>query len=47
MGDRRTVTARDRGYDPAGLDVAAIRPIRAEIETRVRALLAELDVPIV
>lgn len=33
--------------DPAGLDVAAIRPIRAEIETRVRALLAELDIPTV
>ncbi|MGY1948459.1 arsenate reductase ArsC [Nocardia asiatica] len=31
--------------DPAGLDVAAIRPIRAEIETRVRHLLAELDIP--
>ncbi|MGW0182593.1 arsenate reductase ArsC [Nocardia sp. NPDC003345] len=31
--------------DPAGLDVAAIRPIRTEIETRVRALLTELDVP--
>src|SRR5690606_14674663 len=29
----------------AGLDVADIRPIRAEIETRVRALLAERDVP--
>jgi protein-tyrosine-phosphatase len=31
--------------DPAGLDVAAIRPIREEIETRVRHLLAELDIP--
>ncbi|MBF6341162.1 arsenate reductase ArsC [Nocardia abscessus] len=30
--------------DPAGLDVAAIRPIREEIETRVRHLLAELDI---
>jgi arsenate reductase (thioredoxin) len=30
---------------PAGLDVAAIRPIREEIETRVRHLLAELDIP--
>jgi arsenate reductase (thioredoxin) len=28
--------------DPAGLDVAAIRPIRDDIERRVRALLAEL-----
>ncbi|MFJ2837408.1 arsenate reductase ArsC [Nocardia sp. NPDC087230] len=31
--------------DPAHLDVAAIRPIRDEIETRVRHLLAELDLP--
>ncbi|WP_406279271.1 arsenate reductase ArsC [Nocardia sp. NBC_00881] len=31
--------------DPAGLDVTAIRPIREEIETRVRHLLAELDIP--
>ena len=31
--------------DPAGLDVAAIRPIRDEIERRVRALLEEMDVP--
>ncbi|MFD0364341.1 arsenate reductase ArsC [Nocardia sp. GCM10030253] len=31
--------------DPNGLDVAAIRPIREEIETRVRHLLAELDIP--
>lgn len=31
--------------DLAGLDVAAVRPIRAEVETRVRTLLAELDVP--
>ncbi|KAA8890421.1 arsenate reductase ArsC [Nocardia colli] len=31
--------------DPAGQDVAAIRPIREEIETRVRHLLAELDIP--
>ena len=30
--------------DPAGLDVAAVRPIRDEIERRVRALLAELGV---
>ena len=28
--------------DPAGLDLAAVRPIRDEIERRVRALLAEL-----
>jgi arsenate reductase (thioredoxin) len=31
--------------DPAELDIAAIRPIRDEIETRVRHLLAELDLP--
>jgi protein-tyrosine-phosphatase len=31
--------------DPAGLDVEAVRPIRDEIETRVRGLLDELDVP--
>ena len=31
--------------DPAGLDVAAVRPIRDEIERRVRALLEEMDVP--
>jgi len=31
--------------DPAGLDVAAVRPIRDEIERRVRALLDELHVP--
>ncbi len=31
--------------DPAGLDVASIRPIREEIETRVRHLLAELYIP--
>jgi arsenate reductase (thioredoxin) len=31
--------------DPAGQDVAAVRPIRDEIERRVRALLAELHVP--
>jgi arsenate reductase (thioredoxin) len=30
--------------DPAGLDVAAVRPIRDEIAARVRALLAELGV---
>jgi protein-tyrosine-phosphatase len=31
--------------DPHGQDVAAVRPIRDEIERRVRALLAELEVP--
>ena len=31
--------------DPAGQDVAAVRPIRDEIEQRVRTLLAQLDVP--
>lgn len=31
--------------DPAGLDVDAVRPIRDDIEQRVRALLADLDVP--
>jgi len=31
--------------DPAGLDVAAVRPIRDEIERRVRALLDDLQVP--
>jgi arsenate reductase len=30
--------------DPAGLDVASIRPIRVEIERRVRRLLSELNV---
>ena len=32
--------------DPAGQDVEAVRPIRDDIEERVRRLLAELDVPI-
>lgn len=32
--------------DPAGLDVAAVRPVRDEIERRVRVLLAELEVPV-
>jgi protein-tyrosine-phosphatase len=32
--------------DPAGQDVAAVRPIRDEVERRVRVLLAELDVPV-
>ena len=32
--------------DPAGKDVEAVRPIRDEIERRVRRLLAELDIPI-
>ena len=31
--------------DPAGQDVAAVRPIRDEIGRRVRALLASLGVP--
>jgi arsenate reductase (thioredoxin) len=31
--------------DPAGLHVAAVRPIRDEIERRVLALLDQLDVP--
>ena len=30
--------------DPAGQDVEAVRPIRDEIEQRVRGLLAELGV---
>ena len=32
--------------DPAGRDVADVRPIRDEIERRVRGLLASLDVPV-
>ena len=32
--------------DPAGLGVESVRPIRDEIDTRVQALLAELDVPV-
>ena len=32
--------------DPAGQDVEAVRPIRDDIEERVRRLLAELDVPV-
>ena len=32
--------------DPAGQDVAAVRPIRDEIEGRVRTLLAELNVEV-
>jgi arsenate reductase (thioredoxin) len=31
--------------DPAGKDVAAIRPIRDEIERRVRQLLDDLRIP--
>ena len=31
--------------DPAGQDVEAVRPIRDEIEQRVRGLLASLDIP--
>ena len=30
--------------DPAGLGIAAVRPIRDEIERRVRALLSQLDI---
>jgi arsenate reductase (thioredoxin) len=30
--------------DPAGLGIAAVRPIRDEIERRVRALLGQLDI---
>jgi protein-tyrosine-phosphatase len=32
--------------DPAGLDLAAVRPIRDEIERRVRTLLDQLSVPV-
>jgi protein-tyrosine-phosphatase len=32
--------------DPAGLGIDAVRPIRDQIQVRVRALLAELNVPI-
>lgn len=32
--------------DPAGQDVAAVRPIRDEVERRVRTLLAQLGVPV-
>ena len=32
--------------DPAGLGIDAVRPIRDEIERRVRGLLASLDVPV-
>jgi arsenate reductase (thioredoxin) len=32
--------------DPAGLGVEAVRPIRDDIERRVRHLLAELAVPV-
>ena len=32
--------------DPAGLEVEDVRPVRDEIERRVRALLGELDVPV-
>ena len=32
--------------DPAGLGVEAVRPIRDEIEQRVRHLLEELGVPV-
>jgi arsenate reductase (thioredoxin) len=32
--------------DPAGKDVDAVRPIREEIEQRIRGLLAELQIPV-
>jgi arsenate reductase (thioredoxin) len=32
--------------DPAGQSVEDVRPIRDEIERRVRGLLAELEVPV-
>lgn len=32
--------------DPAGMGVDAVRPIRDEVEARVRSLLAELNVPV-
>jgi protein-tyrosine-phosphatase len=32
--------------DPAGQAIIAVRPIRDQIERRVRGLLAELDVPV-
>ena len=32
--------------DPAGQDVAAVRPIRDELRERVEALMASLDVPV-
>jgi arsenate reductase len=31
--------------DPAGLDVAAVRPIRDDVEQRVLTLLSQLGVP--
>ena len=32
--------------DPAGLDLAAVRTVRDEIERRVRTLLRDLEVPV-
>jgi arsenate reductase (thioredoxin) len=32
--------------DPAGMDVAAVRPVRDEVERRVLALLEQLEVPV-
>lgn len=32
--------------DPAGKDVAAVRPIRDELRTRVESLMASLDLPL-
>jgi arsenate reductase (thioredoxin) len=34
----------ERGIDPAGLDVADVRPIRDELERRVHALLDQISV---
>jgi protein-tyrosine-phosphatase len=47
-GDECTYVPRTRHEDwpvpdPAGLSIEAVRPIRDEIEERVRKLLAELD----
>lgn len=33
--------------DPAGMSPEAVRPIRDEIERRVRGLMAELDIPVI
>ena len=33
--------------DPAGKDVAGVRPVRDEIEQRIRGLMAELDLEVV
>jgi hypothetical protein len=49
-GDARPVFpgTRDENWDledPAGLDLPAVRPIRDDLERRVRALLDELGIP--